>query len=94
MNTFIGLDGKSIIREKCIPLNVYSKTLEGTQIKNIIMHPKALEKQEQYKKSIDRKTVKFRAEISDIEMTQISTKKNNETKSWFFVFQTVSLSNK
>lgn len=40
---------KVVLREKCAGLSSYIKTFEICQMKTIIMNPKALEQEEQYK---------------------------------------------
>ena len=69
---------------------VYSKTLylrkqENSQINNLSLHLKQLEKEEQTKLKVSRtkEIIKMRAEIKEIEMKK-AIEKINETKCWFF----------
>jgi hypothetical protein len=68
---------------KFIPMSAYTKRTERSQITDIILHLKLLEKQEQAKlKTSRREIIKIRAEINEIETK--TNKKNlqriNETK--------------
>ena len=67
---------------------VYSNPIlpqETSQINNLNLHLKELEKVEQTKPKISRRTeiIKIRAEISEIE-TKKTIAKTNKTKNWFF----------
>ena len=68
---------------------VYSNTslLQETryQIKNLTLHLKGLEKEEQTKPKVSRRKeiIKIKAKISEIE-TKKTIEKINVTKSWFF----------
>jgi hypothetical protein len=59
--------------------------METSQINNLSMHVKLLEKQEQPKPQTrrQREIIKIRAEINEIE-TKTMIQRINETKSWFF----------
>ena len=66
---------------------VYSNTVssqEKSQINNLTLHLKQLEKEEQRKPKVSRRKeiLKIRAEINEIETKK--TAKFNKTKSWFF----------
>ena len=58
---------------------------EKSQVNNLTLHRKQLEKEEQSKPKVSRKKdiIKIRAEINEIEMKE-TIAKINETKSWFF----------
>jgi hypothetical protein len=78
---------KAVLRGKFIAMSVYIKRTERSQINDLILQLKLLEKQEQAnpKTSRRKEIIKTHAEINKIETT---TKKNiqriNEKKSWFF----------
>ena len=58
---------------------------QTSQINNLTLHLKELEKEEQTKPKVSRKKeiINIRAEISEIE-TKKTIAKINKTKSWFF----------
>ena len=60
------------------------KKQEKSQINNLTLHLKQLEKEEQTKPKVGRRKeiIKIRAEINEIE-TKKKIAKINETKSWF-----------
>ena len=62
-----------------------SKKQQTTQINNLTLHLKELEKEEKTKPKVRRRKeiIKIRAEINEIE-TKKTIAKINETKSWFF----------
>jgi hypothetical protein len=66
-------------------MNAYIKGTERSQINNLMLHLKLLEKQEQAKllSSIRREIINIRTEINEIE-TKITIQRTKETKSWFF----------
>jgi nitrogenase molybdenum-iron protein alpha/beta subunit len=66
-------------------MSAYIKKAERSQINDLMIHLKLLEKQEQAnpKTSRRREIIKIKAEINEIETKQI-IQKINETKSWFF----------
>jgi hypothetical protein len=74
-----------MLRGKFIAISAYSKKTETSQINNLMMHLKFLEKQEQTKPqtSRQREVIKIRAMINEIE-TRKTIQRINETKSWFF----------
>jgi hypothetical protein len=66
-------------------MSAYIKKTERSQINDLMIPLKLLEKQEQTnsKTSRRREIIKIRAEINEIE-TKKSIQRINETKSWFF----------
>jgi hypothetical protein len=75
---------KAVLRGKFIAMRAYIKRTERSQINNLMLHLKLLEKQKQAKlKAIRRREViKIRAKINEIE-TKKTMQRINETKSWF-----------
>ena len=73
---------KAVLRRKFISKQAYLRKQEESQIDNLTLHLKQLEKEQQTKPKVSR-----RKEIIKIS-TEIETKKTiekiNETKSWFF----------
>jgi hypothetical protein len=65
-------------------MSAYIKKTERSQINDLIIHLKLLEKQEQANPKTNRRReiIKIRAEIKEIETKK--NKRNNETKRWFF----------
>jgi hypothetical protein len=76
---------KAVLRGKFIAMSAYIKKTERSQINDLMIHLKLLEKQEQAnpKTNRRRKTLKIRAEINEIE-TKKTIQRINVTKSWFF----------
>jgi tyrosine-protein phosphatase YwqE len=75
---------KTALRWKFIPMNTYVKKSDRSQINNLMLHFKSLEKQEQAKLQISRlKEIRIRVEINGKE-TKRTMPRVNETKSWFF----------
>ena len=78
---------KAVLRGKFIAIQAYLKKQEKSQINNLTLHLKKLEKEEQTKPKFSRRKeiMKIRAEINEIEtkktIAQISA---NKTESWFF----------
>jgi hypothetical protein len=66
-------------------MSAYIKGSERSQINDLMLHLKLLEKQEQAnpKTSRRREIIKIRSEINEIETKKI-IQRINETKSWFF----------
>jgi hypothetical protein len=66
-------------------MSAYIKRTERSQINNLMLHLKLLEKQEQakLKTSRMREIIKIRAKINEIE-TKKTIQRINKTKSWFF----------
>ena len=76
---------KAVLRGKFIAIKSNLKKQEKSQINNLTLHLKQLEKEEQTKPKISRRKdiIKITAEISEME-TKKTTVKINETKRWFF----------
>jgi hypothetical protein len=66
-------------------MTAYIKRTERSQINDLMIHLKLLEKQEQANPKTNRRTeiIKIGAEINEIE-TKKTVQRINETKSWFF----------
>jgi hypothetical protein len=77
---------KAVLRGKFIAMSAYIKRTERSQINDLMLHLKLLEKQEQakHKTSRKRQIIKIRAEINEIEAKNKTIQRINETKSWFF----------
>jgi hypothetical protein len=77
---------KAVLRGKFIAMSAYIKRSERSQINDLILQLKLLEKQEQAnpKTSRRREIIKVSSEINKIETKKPSTQIINETKSWFF----------
>ena len=65
-------------------MQAYLKKQEKSQINNLTLHLKELEKEEQKNPKVSRRKeiIKIRAEINEIE-TKKTIAKINKTKSWF-----------
>ena len=76
---------KAVPRGKFIAIQSYLRKHEKSQINNLTLHLKQLEKEEQTKPKVSRRKeiIKIRAEINEIEMKK-TIAKVNKTKSWFF----------
>ena len=76
---------KSVLRGKFIAIQAHLKTQEKSQINNLTLHLKQLEKEEMKNPSVSRskEIIKIKAEISEKE-TKETIAKINKTKSWFF----------
>jgi hypothetical protein len=74
-----------VLRGKFIAISAYIKKPETSQINNLMIHLKLLEKQEQTKPKTSRwrEITKIRVELNEIETKQ-TVQRINETKSWFF----------
>ena len=77
--------GKPVLRGRFIALQAYLKKQEKSQINNLTLHLKQLEKEEMKNPSISRRKeiLKIRAEINAKE-TKETIAKINKAKSWFF----------
>jgi hypothetical protein len=65
-------------------MNAYMKNTERSQISDLMLHLKLLEKQEQANPNTNRREIiKIKAEINEIETKKI-IQRINEKKSWFF----------
>ena len=76
---------KSFLRGKFIAIQSYLRKQEQSQIKNLTLHPKELQKEGQTKPKVSRREeiIKIRAEINEID-TKKTKAKINKPKSWFF----------
>ena len=76
---------KAVLSGNFIAIQAYLKKQEKSQINNLTLHLKELEKEEQTKPKVSRRKeiIKIRAEINEIE-TKKTIAKINKTKSWFF----------
>ena len=76
---------EAVLRGKFIAIQSYLKKQETSQINNLILHLKKLEKEEEKKPKVSRRKeiIKFRSEIHEKEMKE-TIAKINKTKSWFF----------
>ena len=76
---------KAVLRGKFIATQSYLKKQEKSQINNLTLHLKQLEKEEQKNPKVSRRKqiIKIRSEINEKEMKKTITK-INKTKSWFF----------
>ena len=76
---------KAVLRGKFITLQSYLKKQETSQVNNLTLHLKQLEKEEQKTPSVSRRKeiIKIRSEINEKEMKE-TTAKINKIKSWFF----------
>ena len=75
---------KAPLRGKFIAIQAYLKKKEKSQINNLTLQLKELEKEEQTKPKVSRRKeiIKIRAEINEKE-TKKTMAKINKTKSWF-----------
>ena len=76
---------KAVLRGKFIAIQSYLKKQEKSQINNLTLYLKEIEKEEQTKPKVSRRkdVIKIRTEINEIETKKAITK-SNKTKSWFF----------
>ena len=76
---------KAVLRGKFRAVQSYLKKQEKSQINNLTLHLKELEKKEQTKPQVSRRKeiIKIRSEINEIH-TKKTIAKINKTKSWFF----------
>ena len=75
---------KAVLRGNFIAIQAYLKKQETSQINNLTLHLKQLEKEQKNPKVNRRKeSIRIRAEINEIE-TKKTVAKINKTKSWFF----------
>ena len=77
---------KAVLRRRFIALQAYLKKQEKSQINNLTLHLKQLQKEEMKNPRVSRrkKILKIRAEINAKE-TKETVAKINKAKSWFFV---------
>ena len=73
---------RAVLRGKFIAIQAYLKKQEKSQINNLNLHLRELEKEEQTKPKVSRRKeiIKIRAEINEIEMKK-TVEKMNKTKS-------------
>ena len=76
---------KAVLRGKFIAIQAYLKKQGKSQINNLTLHLKELEKEEQTKPKVSRRKeiTDIRAEINEIEAKK-TIAKINKTNSWFF----------
>ena len=76
---------KAVLSGMFRAIQAYLKKQEKSQINNLTLHLKELEKEEQTKPTVSRRKeiIKIRAEINEIE-TKKTIARINKTKSWFF----------
>ena len=76
---------KVVLREKYIAIQSYLKKQETSQINNLSLHLKQLEKEEQKKPKVSRRKeiIEIRSDINEKEMKE-TIAKINKNKSWFF----------
>ena len=76
---------KAVLRGKFIAILAYLKKQEKSQVNNLTLHLKELDKEEQKTLKVSRRKeiIKIRGEINEIE-TKKTIAKINKTKSWFF----------
>ena len=76
---------KAVLRGKLMAIQFYQKKQETSQINNLTLHLKQLEKEEQKTPRVSRRKeiIKIRSEINEKEMKEMIPK-INKTKSWLF----------
>jgi hypothetical protein len=76
---------KAVLRGKFIAMSAYIKRTKISQINDLILQLKLLEKQEQANSKTSRRKeiIKIKTEINEIE-TKENIQRINETKRWFF----------
>ena len=76
---------RAVLRGKFIAIQAYLKKEENSQVNNLTLHLKKLEKEEQTKPKVSRRKeiIKIRREINETE-TKKAIARINKTKSWFF----------
>ena len=76
---------KAVLRGKCIAIQASIQKLERTQIQELTLHIKELEKKQQIDPTPKRRRelIKIRAELNEIE-TRRTVELINRTRSWFF----------
>ena len=76
---------KAVLRGKFIAIQSYLKKQETSQINNLTLHLKQLQKEEQKNSKVSRRKeiIKIRSEINEKEMKKMIAK-INKTKSWLF----------
>ena len=76
---------KAVLRGKFIAIQSYLKKQKTSQIKNLTLHLKQVEKEEQKNPKVSRRKeiIKIRSQINEKEMKE-TIAKINKTNSWFF----------
>ena len=76
---------KAVLSGKFIAIQAYLKKQERSQINNLMLHLKELEKEEQTKPKVSKRKeiIKITSQINEIK-TKKTIAKINKTKSWFF----------
>ena len=76
---------KAVLRGKFIAIQSYVKKQETSQITNLTLHLKQLEKEEQKNPNVSRRKeiIKIRSEINETKMKE-TIAKINKAKSWCF----------
>ena len=76
---------KAVLRGKFIAIQSHLKKQEKSQVHNLTLHLKQLEKEKPKQPKVSRRKeiINIRAEINEIEMKK-TIQKINETTSWFF----------
>ena len=76
---------KAVLRGKFIAIQAYLKKQEKSQINNLTLHLKQLEKEERKTSKVSRRKeiIKIRSEINEKAMKE-TIAKINKTKTWFF----------
>ena len=77
---------KAVLRGRFIALQAYIKKQEKSQINNLTLHLKQLEKEEMENPRVSRRKeiLKIRAEINAKETSKETIAKINKANSWFF----------
>ena len=85
MTQYLWDAAKALLRGKFLEIQSYLKKQETSQINNLTLHLKQLEKEEQKSPKVSRRKeiIKIRSEINEKEMKE-TIAKINKTKSWFF----------
>ena len=85
MTQNLGAAGKAVLRGKFIAIQAYLKKQETSQINNLTLHLRQLEKEEQKYPKVSRKKeiINIRSELNEKEIKEM-TAKINKTKNWFF----------
>ena len=76
---------KAVVRGKCIEIQAFLRKGERSQIHNLTLHLKELEKEQQIKPKTSgrQEIIKIRAKIHPIETKKI-VEQDNETRNWLF----------
>ena len=74
---------KAVLIQKFIAIQSYLRKQEKSQVNNVTLHPKQLERQLKLKVIRRKEIIKTKAEIIETETKRAITK-INEPKSWFF----------